>query len=99
MAGSPFVSIQIGPESLIDEGVEHVLSDVKARAACNAVLVSTHSFAHGTIGRPPEGLHPGHGAPARAGEPWLGGAYVPVDPQYYRFTRLEPQRPAGGLRS
>ena len=82
-AGEPFVSIQIGPESLLDEGVEHVLEDVRRRAACNAVLVSTHSFAHGTIGRPPDALHPGHGGHARPDEPWLGGAYVPAEPRYY----------------
>ncbi|HEV2123546.1 MAG TPA: hypothetical protein VGW38_12325 [Chloroflexota bacterium] len=67
---------------------------MQRRAACNAVLVSTHSFAHGTIGRPPDALHPGHGKRRAPGEEWLGGSYVPVDPQYYGFTRLEPQRPA-----
>jgi hypothetical protein len=90
----PFVSIQIGPESLIDEGVEHVLDDIKHRASCNAALISTHSFAHGTIARPPDAIHPGHGKRVAPGERWLGGAYIPVDPQYYRFTRLQPQRPA-----
>ena len=42
--GEPFGSIQIGPESLIDEGFDHVLDDGRRRAAGNAVLVSTHSL-------------------------------------------------------
>jgi hypothetical protein len=93
-SSEPFVSIQIGPESLVDEGFDHVLADVGERAACNAVLISTHSFAYGTIGRAAESIYPGHGRMEQPGEHWHGGAYVPVDPQFYRFTRLEPQRPA-----
>lgn len=89
----PFISIQIGPESFVDEGVEHVLDDIKERAACNVALVSTHSFAQGTMGRPPARFYPRHGKRRATDERWLGGAAVPIDPQYYRFTRLTPQRP------
>lgn len=89
----PLIAIQIGPESLLDEGADHVLDVVRERAACNAVLISTHSFALGTIGRPRAAFHPGHGSAREGSHLDLAGATVPIHPEYYTFTRLQPRRP------
>jgi len=60
--GNRFIGVQIGPQSLLDEGVDHCLDLLQETAGVNALLVYSHSY-YGAQGRPPEVLAPDHGVP------------------------------------
>ena len=88
---SPFIGIQIGPISFIDEGVDTVLDTLQGRIGINTLLISTISWLGLKVGRrishALEGW-PDHGVP----KPYAmqGGSYVTVRPEYYQNTFIKP---------
>jgi hypothetical protein len=86
----PFVGIQIGAISFVDEGTGPVLDFLKEKAEVDAVFVATQAFDRGVAGRQVPGRpHPGHG-PLDLGDIHLGGAYFEQHEEYYRGTTLGP---------
>ena len=85
----PFVGIQIGPISFVDEGVESVLDTLQERVGVNALLLGTVSWLGLKIGRSIsweiDGW-PDHGVTEPADV--QGGSYLRHRPEYYRTTFL-----------
>lgn len=46
-AAAPFVGIQMGPHTMLDEGIEHTLDLIQETAAVNAVIPYSHAYANG----------------------------------------------------
>lgn len=88
-AVNPFVGIQIGPVSFVDEGVGRVLDTLQQRVGVNALLLGTVSWLGLKIGRSissdVDGW-PDHGVPEPANV--RGGSYLRFRPEYYRTTFL-----------
>ncbi|MGI8868456.1 MAG: hypothetical protein ACR2F6_06300 [Mycobacteriales bacterium] len=84
----PFVAIQVGAVSFVDEGVGPVLDTMQDRAAVNALFLATPTWTRGTGGR----QVPGHPLPDHGvqeyDEDWVGGNYATVHPQFYGRTAL-----------
>src|SRR5512144_1373037 len=59
----PLVGIQMGPHTMLDEGIEPCLDLIQRTAGINAVLTYSHAF-HGDL-RKDAGLAPDHGKPPR----------------------------------
>ncbi len=86
-ADRPFVAIQIGAISFVDEGVPEVLDVLQERAGVNALLLANPTWKRGTGGRQLPGRpYPGHGKQER--DRFRGGAYNPFHPDYYAKTVL-----------
>ena len=78
--GQPFVGMQVGAISFVDEGVEPVLESLASRGRVNALLLSAVSWSRGNTGRATTGF-PDHGV----SEPDAleGGSFFKTDPRYY----------------
>ena len=79
--GEPFVGIQVGAISFVDEGTEAVLDLFRDRAGINAVLLACHTFDRGTGGR----QIPGHPLPdhgAQEYDTFRGGNFARIRPEY-----------------
>ena len=86
--GRPFVGIQVGAVSFVDEGTDAVLDLFKERAGVNAVLLASHTFDRGTGGRQIAGHPlPDHGAQEYDPE-FRGGNFATIHPQYYGKTTV-----------
>lgn len=84
----PFVAMQIGAVSFVDEGVEPVLDTLAERAGVNALFLATPTWTRGTGGRQIPGFPvPDHGNPEYDLD-WRGGNYATVHPEYYGNTVL-----------
>lgn len=90
-AASPFVGIQMGPHTLCDEGIEHVLDLIQETAGINAVLTYSHAY-NGDLRKPLSSLANDHGVPARDNRnrnfPLI---WVKPHEQYYKDTTLRHQ--------
>lgn len=88
IVADPFVAIQVGAISFVDEGVEPVLDVFQERAEVNALFLATPTWTRGTGGR----QLPGHPLPDHGvqehDEDWVGGNYATIHPQYYGGTLL-----------
>ncbi len=86
--GDPFVGIQVGAVSFVDEGTEAVLDLFRERAGINAVLLACHTFDRGTGGR----QIPGHPLPDHGVQEYdldfHGGNFATIHPQYYVKTAI-----------
>ena len=86
--GDPFVAIQVGAVSFVDEGVPAVLDTFQARGRVNALFLATPTWTRGTGGR----QIPGHPLPDHGVQQhdldWVGGNYATVHPEYYGNTVL-----------
>jgi hypothetical protein len=86
----PFVAIQVGAVSFVDEGVGPVLDIVQERGRVNALFLATPTWTRGTGGR----QIPGHPLPDHGVQEydyaWVGGNYATVHPEYYGGTMLGP---------
>jgi hypothetical protein len=80
---TPFIGIQIGAISFIDEGVEAVLDILQERAGINALLISALSWSRGNAGRAAYGF-PDHGV--QEPDHLRGGAFYNPNPAYYGAT-------------
>ena len=86
--GRPFVGIQVGAVSFVDEGTAAVLDLFKERAGVNAVLLASHTFDRGTGGRQIAGHPlPDHGAQEYDPQ-FRGGNFATIHPQYYGKTAV-----------
>lgn len=92
---APFVGIQMGPHTMLDEGIEPCLDLVQQTAAVNALLIYSHAF-HGDLRERPELLAQDHGKPPRVHSGPLPTAWVRQHEQYFRDTtlRVRPTDPS-----
>jgi hypothetical protein len=86
---NPFIAIQIGAVSFVDEGVTPVLDILQERAHVNALLLANPTWTRGTGGRQVPGQpFPDHGTHER--DDFRGGAYNRIDPKWYGKTAISP---------
>lgn len=92
---SPFVGIQMGPHTLLDEGIEPCLDLIQRTAAVNALFIYSHAF-HGDLRKPAALLAPDHGKPPREHRGPLPTVWVKQHDQYFRNTslRVRPTDPS-----
>lgn len=87
-----FNGIQMGPHTMLDEGIDRALDLVQQTAAINAILVYSHTY-HGDIRKPPQLLATDHGVPPRNMRdrklPWV---WVKTHDQFYKNTSLRHQQ-------
>ncbi|HEX2034215.1 MAG TPA: hypothetical protein VHS99_08520 [Chloroflexota bacterium] len=86
--GRPFVGIQVGAVSFVDEGTDALLDLFRDRAGVNAVLLASHTFDRGTGGR----QIPGHPLPdhgVQAYDPqFRGGNFATIHREFYAKTAI-----------
>jgi hypothetical protein len=84
----PFVAMQVGAVSFVDEGVGTTLDVLAERGAVNALFLATPTWTRGTGGRQVPGYPlPDHGVQEYDLD-WKGGNYARVRPEYYGNTVL-----------
>jgi len=87
-----FNGIQMGPHTMLDEGIERSLDLIQETAAINAILVYSHTY-HGDIRKAPQLLATDHGVPPRDMRnrrlPWV---WVKTHEPYYKGTILRHQK-------
>src|SRR5205807_757068 len=83
-----FNAIQMGPHTMLDEGIERALDLIQETAAINAVMVYSHTY-HSDIRKPPQMLAADHGVPPREmrGRK-LPAVWVKQHEQYFHDTTL-----------
>jgi len=97
VAAAPiFNGIQMGPHTILDEGIEPCLDLIQETAGINAVLTYSHSF-HGDLRKPASALATDHGKPPRINRDPLPSVWVRHHDQYFRNTHLRVRRPDPGL--
>src|SRR5438067_12055892 len=52
-ASGPFNAIQMGPHTMLDEGMEHCLDLIQETAGINALMIYSHTY-HDDIRKPPQ---------------------------------------------
>src|SRR5882724_12847615 len=57
-----FNAIQMGPHTMLDEGIERCLDLIQQTAGINALMIYSHTY-HGDIRKPPHFLATDHGVP------------------------------------
>jgi hypothetical protein len=99
-AGRPpavFNAIQMGPHTMLDEGIERCLDLIQETAAINALMIYSHTY-HGDIRKPAPLLAADHGVPPRdMRNRQLPAVWVKPHEQYYRNTTLRHQIPDSSL--
>ena len=94
---APFVGIQMGPHTILDEGIEHTLDFIKETAAINAVMTYSHSF-HGDLSKPTNFLATDHSVPFKETRGRrFPSIWVKTHNQYYKNTILKPRPIDQGL--
>jgi hypothetical protein len=87
-----FNGIQMGPHTMLDEGIERSLDLIQETATINAILVYSHTY-HGDIRKAPQLLATDHGVPPRDMRnrklPWV---WVKAHEPYYKDTILRHQK-------
>ncbi len=87
----PYVAIQVGAVSFVDEGIDAVLDILQGKAHVNTVWLNTYTWDHGTGGRQLAGFpFPDHG-PQEPDEV-RGGAVFDYDRKYFQHTILSEFR-------
>src|SRR5262245_17766394 len=82
-----FVGIQMGPHTLLDEGIAPALDLIQETAGINALLTYSHAF-HADLRKPLRYLAPDHGKPPRGERSPLPTVWVRQHEQYFRNTKL-----------
>ena len=86
----PFIAIQVGAVSFLDEGIPDVINTVQERAGVNALFLATPTWTRRTGGRQLPGFAlPDHGVQEYDLD-WIGGNYATVHPEYYTRTAIGP---------
>jgi hypothetical protein len=90
-ARAPFVGIQMGPHTMLDEGIEHTLDLIQETAAVNAVIPYSHAYAGGLIKQLRDRAE--HGVPLtdNTGRKFPL-VWVRTHDQYYKNTTLRHQK-------
>jgi hypothetical protein len=87
----PFVGIQMGPHTMLDEGIEHALDLIQSTAGVNAVMTYSHAY-NGDLRKPLTSLATDHGVEVRDNRnrnfPLI---WVKAHEQYYKDTTLRHQ--------
>jgi hypothetical protein len=84
----PYVGIQIGAVSFVDERTDAVLDILQERAHVNTLWLNTYAFDRATGGRQLPGHPlPDHGVQEHDAD-FVGGAFYDYDPMYFRDTVL-----------
>jgi hypothetical protein len=87
----PFIAIQVGAVSFVDEGVEPLLDLLQDKGRVNALFLATHSFDPGTASRQIKGHPlPDHGA--QEYDDLIGGNFATVHPEFYPGTFIRDFR-------
>lgn len=88
----PYIAIQVGAVSFVDEGTDKVLDIFQQRAGINTIWLNTYTYGRGTGGRQLPGHPlPDHGVQAYDTD-YHGGAFYDYDPKYFRNTCLDDFR-------
>jgi hypothetical protein len=88
----PYVAIQIGAVSFVDEGTERVLDILQEKAKVNTLWLCTFTYDRGTGGRQmPSQPLPDHGVQAYDTD-FHGGAFYDYDPKLFANTILDDFR-------
>src|SRR3954467_927228 len=85
-----FVGIQMGPHTMLDEGIEHTLDLIQETAAINAVMPYSHGYNNAFV--KPLRSRADHGVPLadNTGRKFPM-VWVKTHEQYYRNTTLRHQ--------
>ena len=87
-----FNGIQMGPHTMLDEGIEHCLDLIQETAGINALMVYSHTY-HGDIRKPAQLLATDHGvAPREMRGRKLPSVWVRHHDRYFKGTMLRHQR-------
>lgn len=87
-----FNAIQMGPHTMLDEGIDRCLDLIQETAAINCLMVYTHTY-HDDLKKPPQILANDHGVPARdMRSRKLPSVWVKQHEQYFQNTVLRHQR-------
>jgi hypothetical protein len=87
----PFIGIQMGPHTMLDEGIEHSLDLIKETAAVNAVMIYSQSF-HGGLQKPTQFLATDHGVPLKETQKRrFPSIWVKTHSRFYADTILKPK--------
>lgn len=88
---NPFIAIQIGARSFVDEGVEKCLDTLKEKAMVNVLMPTVFTYGRGLAGRQIPGLPlPDHGV--QAYDEIHGGSYAKVHPEFYKDSVIQDIR-------
>jgi len=88
----PFNAIQMGPHTMLDEGIERCLDLIQDTAAINALMVYSHTY-HDDLKKPPAVLAADHGVPPRdMRNRKLPSVWVRHHEEAFRGTVLRHQR-------
>jgi hypothetical protein len=93
-ASSPlFNGIQMGPHTILDEGIDRCLDLIQETAGINALMIYSHTY-HGDIRKPAQMLATDHGVPPREmrGRK-LPAVWVKHHERYFQGTTLRHQVP------
>lgn len=90
-ASRPFVAIQMGPHTMLDEGIEHTLDLIQETAAVNAVMPYSHGY--NNVFYKPLRNRADHGVPLtdNTGRKFPL-VWVKTHDQYYKNTTLRNQK-------
>lgn len=91
-----FNGIQMGPHTMLDEGIEHCLDLIQETAGIDAVLTYSHAF-HGDLRKPATALATDHGKRPRTNRGPLPAVWVRHHDRYFRNTRLRVRPPDPAL--
>lgn len=84
----PFIAIQIGGRSFVDEGVEKCLDTLKEKAMVNVLMPTVFTYGRGLAGRQIPGMPlPDHGV--QSYDEIHGGSYTKVHPEFYRDSVIQ----------
>jgi hypothetical protein len=90
------IGIQMGPHTMLDEGIERCLDLIRETAEINALLVYSHAFHTNNLRKPRQFLAD-HGAPLKPSPARVPQVWVRHHDQYFRDTRLRVRAPDASL--
>lgn len=84
----PFIAIQIGSRSFVDEGVDKCLDTLQEKASVNVLMPTVFTYGRGLAGRQVPGQPlPDHGV--KEYDEIHGGSYTKVYPEYYANSVIQ----------
>jgi hypothetical protein len=90
-ADKPFVALQIGARSFVDEGVDKCLDTLQEKAMVNVLMPTVFTYGRGLSGRQVPGQPlPDHGV--QSYDEIHGGSYTKVHPEHYRNSVIQDIR-------
>lgn len=85
---APFIGVQVAPNSVFDEGPDHMLDFMQKEGGINTVCVSTHTLQGGSE-RPAAAAQADHGVPRVSdGQKPLTQVWLPFERRFYQGTSL-----------